>query len=163
MGSPPPSDAVEGKCEGGNALGGYLAPLLRDDALHLPVKTGTALEASHVSLRKWAFVVYLEVTSLKGVSSMKLHRDLGVTPKTARFMLPACARRGRRTGQPATVRRSRVEADEMYVGGRNKNKSKHKRQKIGGGTTGKTAVVGVKDRATNTIRASAVARPTGRR
>ena len=157
MGSPPPSDAVEGKCEGGNALGGYLAPLLRDDALHLSVKTGTALEASHVSLRKWAFVVYLEVTSLKGVSSMKLHRDLGVTPKTARFMLPACARRGRRTGQPATVRRSRVEADEIYVGGRNKS------QKIGGGTTGKTAVVGVKDRATNTIRASAVARPTGRR
>ena len=78
---------MEGKCEGGNALGGYLAPLLRDDALHLSVKTGTALEASHVSLRKWAFAVHLEVTSLKGVSSMKLHRDLGVTPKTAWFML----------------------------------------------------------------------------
>ena len=89
-----------------SALGRYLAPLLKGDALHLSVKTGTALEASHVSLRKWAFAVHLEVTSLKGVSSMKLHRDLGVTPKTAWFMLHRLREAWRRTGQPAIVRRS---------------------------------------------------------
>ena len=50
------------------------------------VRTGTALERSKVPLKKWAFAIYLSVTSLKGVSSMKLHRDLDVTQKTAWFM-----------------------------------------------------------------------------
>ena len=51
------------------------------------VKIGTALERSRVPLRKWVFAIYLEMTSLKGVSSMKLHRDIKVTQKTAWFML----------------------------------------------------------------------------
>ena len=38
-------------------------------------------------LQKWAFAIYLDTTSLKSVSSMKLHRDIGVTQKTAWFML----------------------------------------------------------------------------
>ena len=50
-------------------------------------RIGTALERSRLSFRTWAFAIYLEMTSLKGVSSMKLHRDLGVTQKTAWFML----------------------------------------------------------------------------
>ena len=48
--------------------------------------TATALERSKVPLKKWVFAIYLSVTSLKGVSSMKLHRDLKVTQKTACFM-----------------------------------------------------------------------------
>ncbi len=51
------------------------------------VKIGTALERWRVSMRQWVFAIYLEMTSLKGVSSMKLHRDIGVTQKTAWFML----------------------------------------------------------------------------
>ena len=51
------------------------------------IKVGTALERSRVSMRQWVFAIYLEMTSLKGVSSMKLHRDIGVTQKTAWFML----------------------------------------------------------------------------
>ena len=50
-------------------------------------KVGTALENSNLPVRKWMFAIYLELTSLKGVSSMKLHRDIGVTQKTAWFML----------------------------------------------------------------------------
>ena len=50
------------------------------------VRIGTALERSKVTLRKWAIAIYLEMTNLKGVSSMKLHRDLKVTQKTAWFM-----------------------------------------------------------------------------
>lgn len=132
------------------------SPYRCSDCRHyFSVKTGTALEASRVSLRKWAFAIYLEVTSLKGVSSMKLHRDLGVTQKTAWFML----HRLRETwaddgGLPLT---GPVEADEMYLGGRNKNKPISKREHIGGGPAGKQAVVGVKDRATGTVRASALA------
>ena len=53
---------------------------------HFSVKTGTVLASSKIPLRKWAYAVYLDVTSLKGVSSMKLHRDLGVSQKTAWFM-----------------------------------------------------------------------------
>ena len=51
------------------------------------VRIGTALERSKISLRQWVFAIYLDTTSLKGVSSMKLHRDIGVTQKTAWFML----------------------------------------------------------------------------
>ena len=51
---------------------------------YFSVKIGTALEGSKIPLRKWVFAIYLEVTSLKGVSSMKLHRDIKVTQKTSK-------------------------------------------------------------------------------
>ena len=54
---------------------------------YFSVKIGTVMEGSLLPLRKWAFAIYLHLTSLKGVSSMKLHRDIGVTQKTAWFML----------------------------------------------------------------------------
>jgi len=47
------------------------------------VKTNSLMHASNISYRKWVIAVYLVTTSLKGVSSMKLHRDLDVTQKTA--------------------------------------------------------------------------------
>ena len=46
---------------------------------YFSVKTGTVMRKSKLPLRKWAFAIYLHLTSLKGVSSMKLHRDLGIT------------------------------------------------------------------------------------
>ena len=49
---------------------------------YFSVRTGTPLQRSKVPLRKWAIAIYLEITSLKSVSSIKLHRDLGVTQKT---------------------------------------------------------------------------------
>ena len=48
---------------------------------YFSVRTGTSIEKSRLKLRKWVFAIYLEATSLKGVSSMKLHRDLDVTQK----------------------------------------------------------------------------------
>ena len=53
---------------------------------YFSVKTGTVMAQSPIPLQKWAYAIYLDVTSLKGVSSMKLHRDLDVTQKTAWFM-----------------------------------------------------------------------------
>ncbi len=50
------------------------------------VRTGSAMESSKISYRKWAIAFYLFATNLKGVSSMKLHRDLGITQKSAWFM-----------------------------------------------------------------------------
>ena len=54
---------------------------------YFSVRTGTAIARSNVPLRKWAIAIYLCLTSLKSVSSMKLHRDLDVSQKTAWFML----------------------------------------------------------------------------
>ncbi len=54
---------------------------------YFSVRTGSVMESSRLPLRKWAFAVYLYVTDPKDVSSTKLHRDLNVTQKTARFMM----------------------------------------------------------------------------
>ena len=122
---------------------------------YFSVRTGTAIARSKVPLRKWVIAIYLEMTSLKGVSSMKLHRDLKVSQKTAWFMLHRIreawnwdARRDRFVGP--------VEADETYFGGKRKNMSNAKRKELadtGRGAVGKTAVVGVRDRNTNQVRA----------
>ena len=48
---------------------------------YFSVKTGTVMEGSNLPLSKWAMAIYLLNTNLKGVSSMKLHRDLGIHPK----------------------------------------------------------------------------------
>ena len=128
-----------------------------DCRVYFSVKTGTALEGSKVPLRKWVFAIYLETTSLKGVSSMKLHRDLKVTQKTAWFMLHrlrevwANDKDGNFSGP--------VEVDETYFGGKRKNMSNARRKELadtGRGAVGKTAVVGAKDRATNRVSARVV-------
>ena len=120
------------------------------------VRIGTALERSRVPLRKWAFAIYLEMTSLKGVSSMKLHRDLRVTQKTAWFMLHRI--REAWADEKAALFSGPVEADETYIGGKRKNMSKDKRAVLTGrGAVGKSVVAGVKDRATNRVTARPVA------
>jgi transposase-like protein len=53
------------------------------------VTVGTLFERSHVPLHKWLLAFYLTAASKKGISSMQLHRMLGVTYKTAWFMSPS--------------------------------------------------------------------------
>lgn len=105
------------------------------------VRIATSMERSKVPLRKWVFAIYLEMTSLKGVSSMKLHRDLKVTQKTAWFMLHRI--REAWAQERAALFSGPVEVDETYIGGLRKNMPKSKRAAMDGrGTVGKTAVVG---------------------
>ena len=122
---------------------------------YFSVRTGTTLQNSRLPLRKWAFAVYLYVTNLKGVSSMKLHRDLGVTQKTAWFMLHRLRDAWNESGLEQFI--GPVEADETYIGGKRKNMPKAKRKELTGrGAVGKAIVVGVKDRETNRVSARTV-------
>ena len=118
------------------------------------VKTRTFMQSSKLGYRDWLFAVYLVTTSLKGVSSMKLHRDLGITQKSAWHM----AHRIRRALQSGGLFEGPVEVDETYLGGKRKNMAKSKRKQLTGrGPAGKTAVVGAKDRETNQVAAKVVA------
>ena len=120
---------------------------------HFSVRLGTVMERSKISLQKWAIAIYLHLTSLKGVSSMKLHRDIGVTQKTAWFMLQRIRKAWESEDSLFT---GPIEVDETYMGGKERNKHKGKKIKAGRGTVGKTAVVGAKDHKTNKIKAAVV-------
>ncbi|MGH6847679.1 MAG: IS1595 family transposase [Methylocella sp.] len=112
------------------------------------VRTGTIFERSHVPLHKWIYAMYLLVTARKGVSSMQLAKEIGITQKSAWFVLhrlrEAC-------GGDFKKLHGLIEIDETFVGGIEANKHEHKKLKAGRGTVGKTAVLGMRERGGRTI------------
>lgn len=126
-------------------------------------KMGTVMEDSPLPYRKWVLAIYMHMTSLKGVSSMKLHRDIEVTQKTAWFMLNRIREAFKRDDDDGdqTPMSGPAECDETLVGGtvRNQSNAKRKARKeagVGSGTTDMTSVVGIKDRTSNEVRAKVV-------
>ena len=124
----------------------------KDCRKYFSVKTGTAMEASKIGYRKWAFAFYLMATNIKGVANMKLYRELGFTQKTAWFVnhrIRECWNNNK------PLFNGPVEMDETYVGGKESLKHESKKKKEGRGTVGKSPVVGIKDRETGQVVATA--------
>lgn len=129
------------------------------------VKVGTVLEDSPIPLEKWLPAIWAIVNDKNGISSWELHRALGVTQKTAWFMLHRIRlgmslqhkkfgtrkKMGGTDGGP-------VEVDETFVGGNLKNMHKEQRLRynIKGGSMGKTIVMGILDRNLREVRARVV-------
>jgi len=100
------------------------------------------MEGSHIAIRKWLYAMFLVSTARKGISSIQLSKEIGVTQKSAWFMLhrirEACKSDGKISGK--------VEADETYIGGKEKNRHKSKKLNLGRGAVGKTPVLGACNR-----------------
>lgn len=128
---------------------------------YFSVKVGTPMQSSKLPLRKWVVAMYLMSTNLKGVSSMKIHRDLEVSQPTAWFMIHRIREAWDTDGRSSF--RGPVEVDETYMGGKERNKHGSKKLWAGRGAVGKAAVVGMKDRDSNNVNAAVVTatdRPT---
>ena len=112
------------------------------------VKVGSIFEDSAVSLGKWLTAIWLILNAKNGISSYEIHRSIGVTQKTAWFMLHRI-RTAVETGSFKKLHGT-VEVDETYTGDKAANMHKHICEKKikGRGTTGKEIVVGLLERGT---------------
>ncbi|MGA3188506.1 MAG: IS1595 family transposase [Bryobacteraceae bacterium] len=112
------------------------------------LKVGTIFEDSPIALEKWLPVMWLIVNAKNGISSWEIHRSIGVTQKTAWFMLQRA--RLAMQNKDASKLSGEIEVDETYIGGAARNMHKDRKRRLlqgkGGGVSGKTGVQGVLER-----------------
>lgn len=109
------------------------------------VKVGTIFEDSPLGLEKWLPATWMIVNAKNGTSSCELARSLGVTQKTAWFMLHRI-RLAMQEGGSILKMKGRVEADETFIGGLARNMHKSRKKHLGTGGAGKAAVMGLLER-----------------
>ena len=104
-------------------------PYWRSDCRrHFSVKIGSAVERSRIGYQKWVIAIYMWSTSLKGVSSMKLHRDLKITHKSAYFMAQRLREACSEYSDPMSAP---MEMDEVYISGKESNRHADKKLNTG--------------------------------
>lgn len=110
------------------------------------VKTGTIFDNTKLPLQKWFLAIWIATSHKKGISSLQLGRDLDITQKSAWFMLQRIRKCfGIENNNELN---NEVEADETYVGGKNKNRHEYKKIEGSQGRSSKdkTPVVGMVER-----------------
>jgi len=131
------------------------------------VKVGTVLEDSPIPLEKWLPAIWALVNDKNGISSWELHRAIGVTQKTAWFMLHrirlGMSLKAKKFGASKKLGdgggNTAVEVDETFVGGRIQNMHKDRKlryNQAGGPHGGKTIVMGLLDRNLREVRAKVI-------
>ena len=115
-------------------------------AFDFTVRTNTIFEKSKVPLHKWVYSMYLLVTARKGISSMQLAKEIGVTQKTAWFILGRLREACGSPNGPLDKLRGEIEIDECFVGGLEANKHESKKLHAGRGSVGKSTVLGMRER-----------------
>ncbi len=109
------------------------------------IKVGTIFEDTKLPLRKWFMAIWMITSHRKGISSAQLARDIKITQKSAWFVLHRL-RFAARTKSFNRPLKGEVEADETFVGGKEKNKHAHQRTGGKQGGKGKVAVLGMLER-----------------
>src|SRR5208337_4126073 len=117
-------------------------------SLDFTIRTGTIFERSHIPLHKWLYAMYLLVTARKGISSLQLGKEIGVTQKSAWFVLhrlrEAC-------GTKLAKLRGTIEVDETFFGGEENNRHMYDRIHKPRERSEKVAVIGIRERGGNTV------------
>src|SRR5687768_1002370 len=108
------------------------------------VKVGSIMEDSPIGLDRWLAAIWLIANAKNGISSCELARSLGMTQKSAWFVL----HRIRKAMQNGSLNKLSgfVEVDETYIGGKARNMHMSKRKHLGARDTGKIAVMGLLER-----------------
>ena len=114
----------------------------KDCRKYFSVRKGMVMQSSKLGYQKWAIAIYLVGTSLKGISSMKLHRELKVRQPTA-WHLAQRIREGFVAGR--VLMSGQVEVDETFIGGKERNKHPRKKLNAGRGSHGhyRVATLGI--------------------